>query len=182
MSEPKPLLAPLAPPKGDRRLMKDGRLVADRWRTLAAGEEMPIDGHAIVPLARWRAEQAALPRGVALGILVAPGDLLEPETDDLARLAVIALEFPKFADGRAYSTARRLRETFGWRGELRATGDVLIDQIPLMLRAGFDAFEIVHAPTIAAIERGLIPAVLRIYQRSTPAAAAPAWIGRRAAG
>lgn len=181
MSEPKPLLAPLAPPKTAPRLMKDGRLVEDRWRTLAAGEEVPIDGHAILPLARWRAEQAALPRGVPLGILVAPTDTLEPETDDLARLAVIALEFPRFADGRAYSTARRLRETHGWRGELRATGDVLLDQIPLMLRAGFDAFEIVHAPTIAAIERGQIPAVRSVYQ--TPAAPGPvAWRQRRIAG
>ena len=60
---------------------------------------------------------------------------------DVARLDLIALHFPKFSDGRAYSQARLLRERLGYQGELRATGGVLQDQLPFMLRCGFDSFE-----------------------------------------
>ncbi|MFZ1860513.1 MAG: DUF934 domain-containing protein, partial [Candidatus Competibacter sp.] len=62
--------------------------------------------------------------------------------EDLPKLAVVALEFPKFSDGRAYSQARLLRERFGYRGEIRAVGDVLRDQLFFMARSGFDAFEL----------------------------------------
>ena len=62
--------------------------------------------------------------------------------DGLWRLAVIALEFPAFRDGRAYSYARLLREKYGYEGELRAVGDVLLEQLHFMTRTGFDAFEI----------------------------------------
>ena len=183
MSEPKPLLAPIKPPVSAARVYRDGRFVVDRWRTLDAGADIPIanipiDGRAILPLARWRAEQAHLPRGVPLGVILQPAETLDAATDDLGALALIALAFPKFSDGRAYSTARRLRDQFGYRGEIRATGDVLLDQIPLMLRAGFDSFEIVHAPTIAALDAGRVPAVSRVYQAATESAPAH-WLSRR---
>jgi uncharacterized protein (DUF934 family) len=84
--------------------------------------------------------------------------------DDLDRLSIIALNFPKFTDGRSYSKARTLREQHGYKGEIRATGDVLLDQVPLMLRCGFDALEITNAPTIRALERGHLPAVAETYQ------------------
>ena len=178
MSEPKPLLAPIKPPVAAARVYRDGRFVADGWRTLDATAEIPIDGRAILALARWRSEQLILPKGVPLGVLVQPGEMLDAATDDLDALALIALAFPKFSDGRAYSTARRLRDQFAFRREIRATGDVLLDQLPLMLRAGFDSFEIIHAPTIAALERGTIPAVSRVYQSATDYAPAH-WLSRR---
>ena len=181
MSEPKPLLAPVKPPITAARIYRDGRLAADGWRMLDASAEIPIDGRAILPLARWRAEQGTLPKAVPLGILVQPNEALDAATDDLAALALIALAFPKFSDGRAYSTARRLRDQCGYRGEIRATGDVLLDQLPLMLRAGFDSFEIVHAATIAALESGRIPAVSRVYQAATESASAH-WLSRRKIG
>ena len=65
---------------------------------------------------------------------------------------MVALDFPAFTDGRAYSTARLLRERHGYLGELRAVGDVLLDQIPFMLRCGFDAFEVAQNVTLEQIE------------------------------
>ena len=167
MSEPTLLLKPLAPATTAARLWTPAGFVTDRWRLTADDAPFPIDGHAILKLAHWRAEQPALlATGLAVGVLVEASDTLDPSTDNLDRLHLIALNFPKFTDGRAYSTARRLREEFGYTGEIRATGDVLLDQLPLMLRSGFDAFEIVNAPTIAALERGTVPAVQRVYQRT----------------
>ena len=167
MSEPTALLKPLAPATIAARLWTPTGFITDLWRLTADDAAFPIDGRAILKLAHWRAEQAALlATGLAVGVLVESSDALDPATDNLERLHLIALNFPKFTDGRAYSTARRLREEVGYTGEIRATGDVLLDQLPLMLRSGFDAFEIVNAPTIAALERGTVPAVQHVYQRT----------------
>ncbi len=77
---------------------------------------------------------------------------------------LVALAFAKFADGRAFSYARLLRDRYGFKGELRATGDVLIDEIPFMLRCGFTAFEVTNAPTIRALEAGRLPGPAIHYQ------------------
>lgn len=180
MSEPSPLLAPLKPALAPARLWNGQQFVADSWRALADEEPLPIGGRAIVSLKRWRTEQAVLAAlAVRVGIAVPPGESVDPATDDIDRLALIALVFPKFTDGRAYSTARRLREA-GFRDELRATGDVLLDQLPLMLRSGFDAFEITHAATIRVLERAGVPAVVRVYQPGSEIAPVP-WRSRRVA-
>jgi len=164
MAEPAPLLAPVKPRLVAPRLWRDGAFVEDPWRSIADEEAIPIGGRAILSLARWRAHQAGIAAlAIPLGVRVDVGDAIEPADDDVARLGVIALPFPKFSDGRSYSAARRLREA-GYRAEIRATGDVLLDQLPLLLRAGFDAFEINHAATIAALEQAPIPAVSRVYQ------------------
>ena len=179
MSEPKPLLAPLRAATIAPRLWRLEGFVADPWRAVADDEPLPLAGYGIVTLARWRAEQPALvEQGLQVGVRVEPSEALDGASDHLERLGVIALNFPKFTDGRAYSTARRLREVDGFTGELRATGDVLLDQLPLMLRAGFDAFEIVNAATAAALDRSELPAVRNTYQRST-ASAATLWRQRR---
>jgi phosphoadenosine phosphosulfate reductase len=167
MSEPKPLLAPLRAASTAPRLWKSGAFADDTWHNIGDEEALPIDRHAIVSLERWRAEQPQLiAHEHRIGIRVDAGEQLDPAIDHLDRLAVIVLSFAKFTDGRAYSTARRLREQWGYQSELRATGDVLLDQVPLMLRSGFDALQIVDVATIGAIERGEIPAVSRTYQRS----------------
>lgn len=180
MSEPAPLLAPLKPVVQAPRLWNGNAFVDDPWRTLADDEAFPIGGQAIVSLTRWRAEEAALTEtGATVGVIVQPGENLDAEADNVARLAVVALAFPKFTDGRSYSAARRLREA-GFTGEIRATGDVLLDQLPLMLRAGFDTFEITHAATAHALETAPLPAVSRVYQ-SDAAAVHAGWRSRRTA-
>jgi uncharacterized protein (DUF934 family) len=178
MSEPSPLFAPLKPQEQSPRVWRVGRFIADTWQAVGDEQEVPIGGKVILSLSRWRAEQAALVAlGVPLGVRLAVGDNLDPETDDVRRLALVALLFPKFSDGRSYSTARRLREA-GFKGEIRATGDVLLDQLPLMLRSGFDAFEIVNAATIKALETNAVPAVTRVYQAGADTAGTD-WRSRR---
>jgi len=165
MAEPKPLLKPLAPAATTPHVWKNGAFAEDAWRILADDAPLPLGGRGLVSLKRWRAERAALiATGLPVGLVVQPGEAINARNDEIGRLPVIALAFPKFADGRAYSAARRLREQWGYTGEIRAVGDVLLDQIPLMLRVGIDAFEIVNAPTIRALREDALPAVGRVYQ------------------
>ena len=147
------------------RLYSNGAFVDDTWRYLADQDPLPIEGRAIVSLTRWRAEQLQLVAlGVPLGVKVEVGDTIDALADDIGRLALVALSFPKFTDGRSYSKGRLLREQYGFKGEIRAVGEVLLDQIPLMLRCGFDAFEVGHEPTIRALEQSHLPAIQRTYQ------------------
>lgn len=130
-------------------LLKDGRLVDDPWRTVAADEALPMEAPAILSLDRWQAEREALAgHNGPLGIRLRSDQPPTPIADDLGRFDVVALEFPKFTDGRAYSYARLLRERYGFRGELRAVGNVLRDQYLFMQRCGFDAFEVRDARAI----------------------------------
>ena len=104
---------------------------------------MPPTGPVIVSLAQWQAQrEALLARGAPLGVRLHSDQSPELIADDVQHFAVVALEFPKFRDGRAYSYARLLRERYGYQGELRAVGDVLLEQVFFMLRTGFDAFDI----------------------------------------
>jgi uncharacterized protein (DUF934 family) len=181
MSEPTPLLAPVKSRQVDPRLWRNGQFVVDPWASISDDAPMPTSGKAILSLARWYAEQAApvasaIPLGVRLGV----GESLDPSVDGINRLGVVTLPFPKFSDGRSYSAARRLREA-GYAGEIRATGDVLLDQLPLMLRSGFDAFEIVNAATIEELEHAPVPAIARVYQSGADAVGSR-WLSRRAPG
>ncbi|MDZ7622593.1 MAG: DUF934 domain-containing protein [Candidatus Competibacteraceae bacterium] len=124
------------------RIIKNRQIIEDSWRQVADDADLPA-GPIIVTLARWRRERAALverdePVGVRLPNTANVAELV----DDLARWPVLALEFPKFADGRAYSQARLLRERHDYQGEIRAVGEVLRDQLLFMARSGFDAFEV----------------------------------------
>jgi len=129
-------------------LIKDSRLVDDPWVTVNAEEPLPEGAPAIVSLERWRAEGDALGRrNLPLGIRLRSDQPPSLIAEDLDSFAVIALEFPKFTDGRAYSYARLLRERYGFGGELRAVGNVLRDQALFLLRCGFDAFEVAEGTT-----------------------------------
>ena len=127
-------------------LIKGQRIVADSWLLLRRGPdgalpEVPAHGDIIVPLALWlQRRDAFLAYPGRLGVWLDANE--EPETvaADLQRFAVVALDFPKFGDGRGYSTARLLRERYGYKGELRAIGDVLHDFLYFMKQCGFDAF------------------------------------------
>ena len=127
-------------------LLKDGRLVEDPWRPIDDVSPLPAREPAIVSFARFQAERdTLLARQAPLGVRLRNADPVDALSGVLDRLELIALEFPKFSDGRAYSQARGLRERLGYAGELRATGDVLIDQALFMRRCGFDAYEIADA-------------------------------------
>jgi len=126
-------------------LLKNGAVVSDPWQRVVKDEALPAAGPVIVPFARWQAERGILlGRNAPLGVRLTNSDAVGALAADLDRLDVIVLEFPKFSDGRAYSQARLLRERYGYRGELRATGHVLRDQLLFMQRCGFDAFELMN--------------------------------------
>jgi uncharacterized protein (DUF934 family) len=125
-------------------LIKHRALTNDAWQTLNA-EQGAGDSLAqtplLVPLARWLAERAALiERGSDLGVLLEGSDDPAAIAQDLPRLKLVAINFPKFTDGRGYSIARLLRERHGYKGEIRAVGDVLRDQLQELERCGFNAF------------------------------------------
>ncbi len=147
------------------RLYRDGSFVEDTWQAIADGEAVPSDGDVIVTLARWRSEHGSLgARNGRTGFLAQSDDQINDETDHLDDVDLIAIQFPKFSDGRGYSLARVLREQHNFEGDLRACGEVLLDQVALMWRCGFTELEISHEPTIAALERGHLPAITHSYQ------------------
>lgn len=123
--------------------LQDGVYAEAADRFALADAEGPIaDGGAVIlPLSRFEADaQALLDEGRALGVLLQPDEPVEALAYDLPRLALVALNFPKYRDGRAYSAAVLLRTRYGFTGELRAVGDVLREQAGLMVRCGFDSF------------------------------------------
>jgi len=125
-------------------LIKDGEIVADAWQHVADDDPLPApEIDIIVGWRRWRDERAdLLARSGKLGVRVS-GDVAPEElAGDREHFALIALEFPQFRDGRCYSHARLLRQRYGYRGELRAVGDVLRDQLFYMSRVGINAFEL----------------------------------------
>jgi uncharacterized protein (DUF934 family) len=124
-------------------LVKGGKIADDSFIHVADGAELPADGAILVTAARFlEAPDALLARKDKVGVIWPNNRDVDDLAPHLDRLGVVALVFPTFRDGRAYSQARLLRERFSYRGELRATGQVLRDQFVFMLRAGFDAFEV----------------------------------------
>lgn len=125
------------------QLLKDRAVAPDEWVLLGDDDDMPLERPVIVSLARWQAERDTLKgRNGPVGLRLTSEQSPELIEDDLERFGSISLEFPRFGDGRAYSYARMLRERFGFAGEIRAVGDVLVDQFAFMSRVGFDAFEV----------------------------------------
>ncbi len=123
-------------------LLKNGRVSEDAWLPVGDDAPLPSDGAIIVSLDRFKAEPDRLAgRNAALGVRLKNTDDVRALADHVGRLGLIVLDFPKYTDGRAYSQARILREELGYAGELRAAGNVLLDQLLFMQRCGFDAFE-----------------------------------------
>lgn len=127
------------------KLIKNRQIVADSWQTIADEsniKQLP-GGKLIVSLAFWNDhKQALIARDDDLGIMLNPEDDVADIAADLASFALVALQFPAFRDGRAYSQARNLRQHHGYQGEIRARGNVLRDQLAFMERVGFNSFEI----------------------------------------
>src|SRR6202790_3271344 len=124
-------------------LVKHGKITNDTLVHVPDDGEIPGDGAILISAERFLADPEALSqRSGRTGVIWPNNRDVHDLVPYLVRLAVVALVFPTFRDGRAYSQARLLRERHGYRGELRATGQVLRDQFVFMLRAGFDAFEV----------------------------------------
>lgn len=133
------------------KLIKERRVQDDAWKVVTLSEHdtpktvrLPV-GPLLVPVTVWRARKAEFiareyEHGEPLGVWLAPNEGPETIAEDLEDFTVVAIHFPKLADGRGYSTARLLRERFGYRGELRAFGDIGRDQIFYLNRVGFDTF------------------------------------------
>ena len=127
------------------QLIKGRAIVEDRWtllREAASLAEVPSDTPVIVPLALWQSEHETLAARGDVGVWLKPSDDPDALAGDIAHLPLIAIDFPKFVDGRGYSSARLLREKYRFGGELRAIGDVLRDQLYYLRQCGFDAFSV----------------------------------------
>ncbi len=129
------------------KLIKNGRITEDPRPIVLLGEEETAatitlpSGGVIVPLAVWQARRESLLARGQCGLWLAPDDELESVADAVHEVDTIAVHFPKFADGRGYSIAALLRQRHGYRGELRAFGEVLRDQFNYLTRSGFDALQ-----------------------------------------
>jgi uncharacterized protein (DUF934 family) len=131
----------------------------DPWHALGGDDGPPVSitpaPHLLLDLAQWHAVRAAWPLGMPVGVRLANDQDVEPLEADLPRLTLVALNFPKWVDGRAYSQARLLRSRLRFAGEVRALGDVLVDMMPLLERTGFSAVVLRHDQSIEAAERAL---------------------------
>ncbi len=129
-----------------KQIIKGREVVDDDWSVLSLDDGQAADtvdvpaGKIIVPLAVWQAQREQLLQRADVGVWFAPDELAQTVKDDLGKFKVVAVSFPKFTDGRGYSIAYNLRRRLGYRGELRAIGDVLRDQLFQMQRCGFDAY------------------------------------------
>lgn len=147
-------------------LFRNDGFADDDWQRLSEEDSLPRDGKVILSLALWdQHRNEALASDIPLGLQLEPARPAATIAKDISRFDLIAIDFPKFTDGRGYSQARQIRD-FGFGGELRATGDILFDQLQLLARCGFDAFEISHAATIRLLETGRRPDLSLFYQPS----------------
>ena len=125
------------------RVIKDRKIVDDDWTLLPPDAPIPPSGDVIVSVAQWNALNSAaegpVERAGRVGVVLRSDELPE-KIEHRERLPLIAIDFPKFGDGRGYSSARLLRERYGYKGELRAVGDVLHDQLFYMARCGITSF------------------------------------------
>ena len=131
----------------------------DPWQTVG-GEDgpqphPPVRAHSLLTLEQWHAVRDTWPATVLAGVIVANTVDVETLAADLPRLALVVLNFPKWVDGRAYTQARLLRARYRFAGQVRASGDVLVDMLPLLARTGFDAAQLRPDQKLDAAQRAL---------------------------
>ena len=131
----------------------------DRWHTIT-GEDGPMvtltpTPYSLLTVQQWNGVKSQWPGDVPVGVLFPNDADIEDLAEDLPRLALVALQFPKWVDGRAYTQARLLRVRYRYAGEVRATGEALVDMLPLMKRTGFNAVVLRADQSIEAAERAL---------------------------
>lgn len=146
------------------QLIKNGLAATDTWKILELAEgESPEtvalpEGDVIFPLTVWLARKDEIVSRPTIGLLLQPADQVEDVAGELSSFNIIAVNFPKFVDGRGYSTAALLRQRYGYTGELRSVGDVLHDQLFFMRRVGFDSYALKDGKNLAyALEAGFKP-------------------------
>ena len=148
------------------KLIKNGAYAQDSYAPVADDAVLP-EGAVLVSLARFQKERAALlARNAPIGVKLQASENPELLGDDVNHFSLIALEFPKFRDGRAFSWARMLRTRLGFTGEIRAVGDFLYDQVNYQHRVGFDAWEVPDTFTLEMFSRALSE-MTNVYQPST---------------
>jgi phosphoadenosine phosphosulfate reductase len=149
----------------EKNLFKDGEFIADPFRAWAEGDDPATVRYTHIPMAVFLANrEAVLANPHPNGLLILPADHVEDVANDLGRFASIAISFPGFTDGRGYTSARLVVERFHYTGEVRAIGDVLMDQLTLMRRCGVNAFVVTHPATRKALETGHLTTVNLFYQ------------------
>ena len=152
-------------------IIKNKKIIADDWIVLRLNEQESAEnvavpeGKVIVPLPVWLQQRDALQQRAEIGVWLASAERPEDLKGDVQKFSVIAVDFPKFSDGRGYSIAYNLRARLGYTGELRAIGDVLRDQLFYMQRVGFDAFAIRPDRNIEDALKGLTD-FSEVYQTS----------------
>lgn len=153
------------------KIIKNKSIVEDDWSVLRLNApQLPEntqvpEGKIIVPLQVWFNQRQTLLERAGIGVWFASDERPELLKDDIERFSVIAIDFPKFSDGRGYSIAYNLRVRLGYTKELRAIGDVLRDQLFYMQRVGFDAFEPRSDRNIEDALKGLTD-FSEVYQKS----------------
>lgn len=162
-------------------VFRNGGFEPDDWRRAADDDALPAEGKAFLSVKRFLAEVEAGTLGNRpVGVVLEPADRVRDLVPHLDRLSAIAIHFPKFNDGRGFSHAAQIART-AWRGELRAIGNVLIDQVGYMKRLGFNAFEVHHPVTRRYLTEGRDPAPKHYYQpsvRSEPPSGTRPWLRR----
>lgn len=140
-----------------KQIIKDGQIQADNWQLISnedAANGLPA-GDIIVPLSLWQEQADSLKqRDGGLAVWLDAGQEPESIVADLDQFAFVAINFPAFTDGRGYSYARLLRERYDYKGEIRAIGDVLQDQLQHMHRCGFTSFAVKDSKNIEAALAG----------------------------
>jgi uncharacterized protein (DUF934 family) len=127
----------------------------DAWQAVAEDAALAPAANRLLSLAQWQAVRATWPQALPVGVRVPNTEDIETLADDLPRIALVALEFPKWVDGRAYSQAHVLRHRLHYAGEVRATGDVVVDMMLQLSRTGFDAVLLREGQRQASAERAL---------------------------
>lgn len=153
-------------------ILKNGQTLADPWQILRPEADADLStvtvptGQWLIPFALWQAQQPTLAARRDIGVWVSPNDDLAEVALNVAHWPLVAIDFPKFTDGRGYSIAWRLRNHYKYTGELRAIGNVLVDQLFFMLRVGFDSLALDPKVSVATAQRNLAP-FPDCYQGST---------------
>jgi len=124
------------------KIIKDGEIIDNQWPIVDATIDTTIpEGNIILPLEAWQANKSSL-KNRKVGLLLKNDQQLDEISDDLCTFNLIAIDFPVFMDGRGFSIARLLRDRYHFKGEIRATGHFIRDQLSYLKRSGFNAFDL----------------------------------------
>ncbi|RWG48884.1 MAG: DUF934 domain-containing protein [Mesorhizobium sp.] len=170
------------PTKSETRLWTPNGFREDEWTHAESAEALAGNGRFILPLQAFLGLDDDIRRSVKerLGVLLLPGDELDKIVGLLDQLSLVALAFPAFNDGRSFSKGELLRTRHNFKGAVRATGQVLVDQLPHMLRLGFDEFEVSNPVLLKRLEEGRTGGLPVYYQPAVePEAKGPKYSWRR---